>query len=195
METVVGPNIRIIDINDPPELKYVSGRDIFQQIKDKENPVGIEIGVDEGATSWYFLTHHPTLRLYGIDPYQAYQDWYPGGYLSDSSVNRAKRIMEQRLAPYTSRWTHYRMTSDQAVEKFADESCDFIFIDGLHEYDQVLKDCKNYYPKIKKGGVFAGHDYGVIEGVRRAVNEFAVSVGRNELAHFQDSDAWFWIKE
>ena len=69
---------------------------------------------------------------------------------------------------------------------------DFIFIDGLHSYEQVLKDCKNYYSKIKTGGIFSGHDYNTIEGVNRAVNEFAFSVGKTIKQ--TKNDVWYWIK-
>jgi len=84
------------------------------------------------------------------------------------------------------------MYSDDAVEYFEDESLDFIFIDGLHTYEQVLKDCINYYPKIKKNGLFAGHDYSAIIGVKKAVDEFASSVNK-QIVH-SEADAWFWYK-
>jgi hypothetical protein len=85
------------------------------------------------------------------------------------------------------------MTSDDAVSKFEDESLDFIFVDGLHTYDQVLLDCRNYYPKLKKNGLFCGHDYGTIEEVRRAVDEFAKEV--NKEIQFMRQDNWTWIKD
>ena len=40
-----------------------------------------------------------------------------------------------------------------------DESLDFVFIDGNHEYDFVFSDIKNWLPTVKCGGVLAGHDY------------------------------------
>lgn len=70
-----------------------------------------------------------------------------------------------------------RMTSVQASQKFEDESLDVVFIDACHRYPDVLEDIKSWYPKIKKGGKIAGHDYLVGNkisegGVIRAVNEF-----------------------
>jgi predicted O-methyltransferase YrrM len=61
-------------------------------------------------------------------------------------------------------------TSEAASRLFEDESFDFIFIDAEHLYDFVKQDLKNWYPKLKKGGIFAGHDYR--EGVKKAVDEF-----------------------
>ena len=46
-----------------------------------------------------------------------------------------------------------------------------IFIDGDHSYEGALKDIANYYPKVKSGGIFAGHDY-YWPGVNRAIGDF-----------------------
>jgi hypothetical protein len=68
-----------------------------------------------------------------------------------------------------------RMTSLEAAEKFADNSIDFIFIDASHEYQDVYNDLKAWYPKLKNGGIMAGHDYYPKQptwgGVHKAVNE------------------------
>lgn len=46
----------------------------------------------------------------------------------------------------------------EAAENFENESCDFIFIDADHSYESVKKDILAWYPKLKPGGSFAGHD-------------------------------------
>lgn len=172
----------------------VSGRDIPELIKHVENPVGIEIGVDEAMTSEYLLENIPNLKLFGIDPYIGYVDWN-GNNLEQNQRNSIYDTMRSRLDKFGDRFKHHRMISDDAVSLFEDNSADFIFIDGLHEYDQVLKDCRNYWSKIKKGGLFAGHDFNAIEGVRRAVQEFAAEVGVIEIHQKPIADIWYWIKE
>jgi predicted O-methyltransferase YrrM len=87
----------------------------------------------------------------------------------------------------------HRDFSDNMVNHFEDDSLDFIFIDGLHTYEQVKIDCENYFSKVKSGGVFAGHDYNVIEGVNRAVNEFAAKHGAE--VQTCPNDVWYWIKK
>lgn len=58
------------------------------------------------------------------------------------------------------------------VDTYEDESIDFCFIDGSHEYEDVKKDIEAWLPKIKKGGMLAGHDYSSSwDGVVKAVNE------------------------
>jgi hypothetical protein len=46
---------------------------------------------------------------------------------------------------------------------------------------------------LKKNGLFCGHDYGTIEEVRRAVDEFAKEV--NKEIQFMRQDNWTWIKD
>jgi predicted O-methyltransferase YrrM len=52
-----------------------------------------------------------------------------------------------------------RTTSEEASSHFEDESLDFVYIDGDHTYNAVTLDLEKWYPKVKKGGLFYGHDY------------------------------------
>lgn len=47
---------------------------------------------------------------------------------------------------------------------------DMIFIDSLHEYEQVVKDIKNYLPLLIEGGLLCGHDC-YYPSVANAVND------------------------
>jgi hypothetical protein len=49
---------------------------------------------------------------------------------------------------------------------------DLIFIDGGHFYECVLSDSGNAFKYARKGGVIIWHDYGMIEDVSKAVDEF-----------------------
>ena len=50
------------------------------------------------------------------------------------------------------------MMSDQAVNLFEDNTIDIVYIDDDHSSEQVEKEIKLWYPKIKKTGYMAGHD-------------------------------------
>lgn len=83
--------------------------------------------------------------------------------------------------------THIRKLSDDAVNDIT-EKVDFVYIDGLHQYEQVKKDIINYMPFVKSGGFIGGHDYlGSWVGVKAAVDEL---IGKPDLV-FQDSS---WLK-
>ena len=62
--------------------------------------------------------------------------------------------------------------STVAAERF--DELDFVFLDAAHDYQSVLADLQAWWPRIKKGGVLAGHDYdgAMFPGVKRAVEAF-----------------------
>lgn len=166
-----------------------SGYGLGVMVAKMENPRVLEIGCDIGDTTQFLLDSNPTCNLIGVDPYTNYIDWN-GNNLNEREVVY-ERFME-RLKGYSNRFDLLREYSDDAVEKTLDNFFDVIFIDGLHEYNQLTKDCANYYPKLKEGGIFAGHDYNAIAGVRQAADEFAAKVSRE--IHITECDVWYWIK-
>lgn len=54
--------------------------------------------------------------------------------------------------------TPIQSPSVQAAQRFADESLDFVFIDGEHLFESVVQDIRAWLPKVRPGGVLAGHD-------------------------------------
>jgi predicted O-methyltransferase YrrM len=52
-----------------------------------------------------------------------------------------------------------RGLSSEVVNQFEDESLDVVFIDLTHTYESVKQDIELWLPKVKKGGLLAGHDY------------------------------------
>lgn len=63
---------------------------------------------------------------------------------------------------------HWQLPSLMASKAFANASLAGVFIDAAHDYDSVLADLKAWEPKVKEGGIIAGHDIDA-EGVQRAL--------------------------
>jgi predicted O-methyltransferase YrrM len=166
-----------------------SGYGLGAMVKDMNEPKVLEIGCDIGDTSEFLLKSNQTLLLTGIDPYVNYVDWN-GNRLNERDV--VHNNFMDRMSQFKGRFGLLREYSDNAAKHVLDNWFDVVFIDGLHEYEQLTKDCENYYPKVKEGGIFAGHDYHAIPGVKKAADEFAAKVGREIL--FTDCDVWYWVK-
>lgn len=49
--------------------------------------------------------------------------------------------------------------SSTTASNYQDKSLDFVFIDGDHSFDGVLRDIRAWLPKIKDGGIIAGDDF------------------------------------
>lgn len=85
-----------------------------------------------------------------------------------------------------------RLESKEASTIYADESLDFVFIDGDHSYNAVMEDLKAWYHKVKPGGVIAGHDYWFHE-VSDAVQNFFKEIGVPGQITSAGS-CWIWRK-
>ena len=45
------------------------------------------------------------------------------------------------------------------VHHYGDESLDFVFLDDNHEQAHVARELEAWWPKIRSGGMLAGHDF------------------------------------
>ena len=125
--------------------------------------VGIELGTAEGLLTKGLLYYLPNLQMiYAIDPYiYAPERGFEAATNNQEWHDDRKKQAEVALAPYNGRYTHLCLYSDDAVAKTPDV-VDFVWIDGDHTQSQVEKDIDNYYPKVRSGGVFGGHDIGTV---------------------------------
>jgi len=151
---------------------------------------GAEIGVSEGQTSAALLHAFPHLHLTMIDPWTTYPPEHPYHASMDRCAGRTKEEVTeaQQKATQVTRFAAERRTilvkdSLDAAPKIADASLDFGFIDANHTYPAVRSDVRVWWPKVKPGGLLAGHDYGARRdvsgfwGVKRAVDEWARELG------------------
>ena len=143
---------------------------IDEWLVNKKDLIGIEIGSYAGESTEMFINSGAFKTLYCIDPWQV-------GYDPDDET-ACKKLLKSELA-FDIRFKNnpvvkkLKMTSSDAVFQFEDNSIDFVYIDGNHQYEFTRVDILNYFPKVKSHGIIAGHDYGgpTTPGVKRAVLE------------------------
>jgi hypothetical protein len=161
---------KILDIIQDTDKNFAPYYDVLPElIKLNGYKTGIEIGVFCGGHAKKMLDSGIDL-LVGIDPYQQYDQDFD--LLCDVVNIRLKNEI------IGNRYRHLRMTSDNAYNILQDNEIffDFIFIDGLHTYDQILRDLNNYKTIIKRGGIIACHDYnhGTFPELTKAIDEFVI---------------------
>jgi len=151
-----------------------------------KNLVGVEIGTREGFNARVMLDTLDIKKLYLIDPYFYYDDLKEKYDNLENSINVAKR----RLYKYRDKIIFVKKKSEDAKNDIPD-NLDFVYIDGNHSYQYVKKDIELYYPKVKEGGLLAGHDFQAsrINDVCLAVTEF--SQKHNIKLNGLDRDWWF----
>ena len=167
-----------------------------------DNLVGAEIGVHVGESFLTLLQTCPNIsKLYGVDPYVPYIDYLKEeGQSFDPMVVDEKEIEYIKLVSYhrqkysghEDKIVFYEMDSIEASKKVEDKSLDFIFIDSYCSFEQAKDDIKVWYPKVKDGGIFAGHDWNM-PLVRLAVTKFRENENINSRMSTYE-DTWIWYK-
>lgn len=160
--------------------------------------VGVEIGVLRGLHAESLLRHCHIKCLYLVDPYQDYAEYEEGRkhYGKDQApLDVNLKECSRRLKRYEKRIVRvFKMSADAL--KDIPNNLDFVYIDGNHQLEFVREDIRNYYPKVRKGGILGGHDFyngfqREHDGVVTAVAEFAV---KNKLPLQVELPDW-WIEK
>ena len=131
--------------------------------------VFVEIGCWLGRSTAYMGSRiaqsGKDIRFFGIDGWVGFRDDKPYNHIFAQFL---ANMLSAGVADYVS---PLRMLSIEAVSLFSDASLDFVYIDGDHSYEGVLTDLRAWFPKLKPGCLFAGHDYST-DSVKQAVEEF-----------------------
>lgn len=192
----------------PAEIPDCIRTDLPQFFVEMGFKAGVEIGVYKAGYTEYFCK--AGLKIYAVDPWLIYPHYYAVG-----GQNRQELIYEgakKTLAPYDC--TIIRKTSMDALVDIPDESLDFVYIDGNHDFRYVAEDIYEWSKKVRGGGVVSGHDYffaseanGRTSGVPYVVSAYTQAygiknwyvLGRAHRKHRGERKdmwrSWMWIKE
>lgn len=142
----------------------------------------VELGVHHGR-SLLFLAEY----LYDQGKFKSYvigfDTWHEEGSWEAFEKNR------RSVWPANNLIITDRKPSAEAAELYDDESVDLVFIDADHTYAAVKADIDAWWPKIKRGRCFGGHDYRA--DLAQAVDEFALA---NKLHVHHFSSVWWVVK-
>jgi hypothetical protein len=136
--------------------------------------VGIEVGVQQG---WYsqVLLDNSKMHMYLLDSWKYYKEYNDPANVSDEMHLLRMCTAISILRKHEGRFTIIRDTSINGSKIFQDNFFDFVYIDANHSYTDTFNDLQAWFPKVKPGGIFAGHDYldkYPVFGVKSAVDNF-----------------------
>lgn len=157
------------------------------------NIAGIEIGVCWGINSYMLLECCPNIStLVGIDHYEAYKDWDREIFQHEQDHSYNKLL--HNMTVMGPRFKLLKSKSSIAASELQDNEYDFVFIDADHSMKAVLSDLDNYWPKIKQGGIIAGHDANLFS-VNFAVTSWVKRKGIDPTSiKMLENQAWYFIK-
>ena len=166
-------------------------------VKELDIRVMVEIGVHSGRLTDAVLRANPDmLKYYMIDPWllpKCKRDY------AQSILDRAMIVADR----YGHQTVVIRATSEEAFRRYEHSKCDlcaesadFVYIDGNHSHEHVLRDIEMWWTRVRPGGYLGGHDldseHGI--GVRSAI-EAAPSLAGLEIHHGTPPSNWHgvWI--
>lgn len=154
--------------------------------------IGAEIGVEYGSNSSQILSQW-TGKLISIDMWAV-----------PSIEAHARKLLN------TNRSILVKKSSVEAARDIADRSLDFVYIDADHDYENCMRDIEVWFPKVRHGGLVAGHDYltwtndqgaGCDFGVKAAVDEYCslngyqLNVTTEDFWEGNPYPTWYFTKE
>lgn len=154
----------------------------------------VEVGCKHGITTGHILKTVPDSRVIAIDPWitqdatadktrETYADW---------DFEKIEKEFWENVGENKDRCDMLRLTSKAAADATPNVGMlDLIFIDALHDYENVYQDIRLWWPKVRMGGMLSGHDFShKWPGVERAVSD---SFNLMHVGVASDS-VWFLIK-
>jgi cephalosporin hydroxylase len=136
-----------------------------------QNSKMIEIGAYTGESTQIFASTGIFSEINVIEPFKFNESF---NNTSIEDIQKWNKV-EEEFKNNTRFFNNVNLIKDYSHNVstiFADKSVDLVYIDGDHSYEAVNKDIELYLPKIKQGGILAGHDYSKSwPGVVKAVDE------------------------
>ncbi len=113
----------------------------------------LEIGSWEGMSALFMLTTWPDARLTCVDTWQ-------GGVVRNGGEGASEARFDANTAGHHGRVTKFRgMSSAFFAASPAGARFDFVYVDGSHQYADVLGDSFAGFDALKPGGIMIFDDY------------------------------------
>lgn len=160
--------------------------DFYRELAEKCPPgeIIVEVGCWLGCSLVFladkFVKRQKFVQLFGVDTFRGSSDLYQepkSRNLLEQSYGKVYRMFlaNIRACGVTNFITPMPLPSIEAAHFFDDRTLFAVFIDADHSTGEVKSDIRAWKPKIKPGGILAGHDYDW-DSVKVAVDELLTPV-------------------
>mmetsp|Transcript_13458 Transcript_13458/g.54393 ORF Transcript_13458/g.54393 Transcript_13458/m.54393 type:complete len:249 (-) Transcript_13458:1704-2450(-) len=196
----------------PKFLEPIQNRlEIGSRLEREEFKIGAELGVKEGFFARDTLKSWPGATEYVlVDVWATLGNYADVANMGDREVHYESAIRE--TAPWKEKVRVCRNFTTVCVRNYPDNYFDYIYVDARHDRKGAALDLEEWWPKLKVGGIFAGHDYvahgpqggqgwdlnfdGTVDpeglNVKGAVDDFSVQVERQVQIVYNEVPSQFW---
>jgi GT2 family glycosyltransferase/glycosyltransferase involved in cell wall biosynthesis/predicted O-methyltransferase YrrM len=132
----------------------------YDLVRNIKPGVIVELGTHKGTSLFSFCQAvkdgEIKTEINAVDTWKGDQQ---AGFYGDEVFEEVKEIKNKYYKALRVKF--WRMTFDEAVVQFEDNSIDVLHIDGLHTYEAVKHDFENWIKRIKPDGIVIFHDISV----------------------------------
>lgn len=154
---------------------------------------GAELGVSQGRFTMFLCAVMHNLKMTCVDLWSE-QEAKPDvecsetytGWDHEGNYNKFREVCDKNF-PGRVDIRRCDTTSKQALKGIADGSLDFVFIDADHTYEGCKKDILAWAPKVRSGGLIAGHDFNwpPVAKIVKEIYPTAAVLNDNVWLHFK----------
>ena len=148
--------------------------------RSRQGAVFVEVGAYLGRSTAYLASRlrqaRKRIRLFVVD---LWDGWFYDNFQQQTPMPQAADVYWHFLRNMQRCGVCHllcpvKLASERAASLFEDGSVDFVYLDADHAEAAVQRDLEVWFPKVRPGGVLAGHDYlnNDFPGVRRAADAF-----------------------
>ena len=160
----------------------------------------LEIGSFMGRSTSYLATNiinsGKKVHLYALDTFEGSSEHanldIVGGFYERFQNNCKEFISRGIVTPVKSR-SHDINT----LARFPNNHFQGIIVDGAHEYEPVMEDILNWWPKLKDGGTMVGDDMSLASVQQAVTDTFGKAMCKDSsLINFiQGYEQWFSVSK
>jgi predicted O-methyltransferase YrrM len=172
----------------------------YDIIVDQINSDGkiVEIGSFLGRSTHYLATSlynagKENVKIYAVDTFEGSSEHVnlklPKDFSSIFRENLEFFIEKRIVIPCQG-----RSDDPKILERFEEATIDFIMVDGAHEYEPVMSDIINWWPKLKPEGVMFGDDYELASVEQAVKKSLSTTLAPGLSVNSSSEQTWFTSK-
>jgi hypothetical protein len=119
-----------------------------------------EVGVYKGDFAYQLLQHCDSIeKYYMVDPWRHLDDWKKPANKNNNTFEKFLLETKKKTNFAADKTVILRGKTTEVIEKIANESLDFAYIDGDHTLKGITIDLIRLFDKIRVGGWIGGDDF------------------------------------
>jgi predicted O-methyltransferase YrrM len=146
--------------------------------------IGVEVGSFMGRSSEVIAFFCKELTC--VDPWETACEIENYGEISKERLIMAEGVFDE-MNSRTNNIKKRKGFSLNCVKDFEDSTLDFVYIDGRHDYDSVMKDIVSWSKKVKDGGIISGHDFHLVNSVLKEIGVIAKSYSDSSWVYYKST--------